>query len=866
MSGDEDMEIPASETARTHVNNQNRSNSLSGIALTMNPTNPNIFLQLPFVVQQPSRAMTSTLMENINNSAISPRMTTITGSSDPSPLPPRRVTLHLGWTSGLPSSEHTKKIRTILRDSEVSVQDWLYDLITNDTQPYHFQALVDSLDDGKNGAGAVSFKLSLGPQRSMVIDMNKETLGMKRKRTNEDIIPCIRMELVTCLSNILLLPRDALYHLLDTDDENLELRAVREGRWSTSEGDESTNATNPASQKAKEGQGKCEADTTPKKAKTSIESIERSKSINVGGASSSTLTHAAKEAKRGNKKDATAKAEAKGSINTTPAAKKAKKGLEKSALKIAEATAENGNVVETGRSDEGDASINITTPATEKSEEGTEKDNVDITKAKKSKEIEETASKRNKHKASLSRVNVSPAKNGSKVVEKAATTIEAPVSRKLSAGSLFNIKENKRSRKGDESKGHPKEEKKESKGDTLPPFALGEWDVLTGFKNDHQSVGNRKYGEYIEKHFRDYRDEKPDGKKGITQAVMTKFTFYRMDKKSDEWKLVEVGESLRNKVQKDLRNRIKRENAPNKSEETTADNHSRRKVGDTNEQNSVKGSDVVQTKSTNPAIKARNDSGHDQKHDDEISDETEVGDVRYTIGRLKGTNETETASEAKSHNSKENANASNDHESGKRNVGNKATLDQSLAIKNAVVENDPTKKMESSMPSQSSSDKSSSSDPSSSTGSSSSSSSSGSDSSDDSDVSDDSKARNVSNMVNATIKVIKSTPPAKLSATKKMPNTATLSSSKANTATNPQSPQAKTKTSPLTSPRAMPEKIAGMTNSTRRKKPLLDPEMKFKFQSSKRRTPTRKRGSTSEIQGNSTNTTKESRSTNSAEV
>jgi trimeric autotransporter adhesin len=1097
------METPASETARTNESNytnRSRNSSLNGIGLTMNRTNPNVFLQVPYPMQQAAAAMFATPMQNINNNAaLSPMMMTI--GADPSLLPPRRVTLHLGWTSESMSSSsgHTKKIRKVLRDSQVSVQDWLYDLMTNEVQHYQLQELVDSLDGYKRGADASSFTLSLGPQRSMVMDMNIEVVGKKRKRTNEGIIPCIRMELVTYSSEIVLSPRDPLYDLLESSDENLVLKIAGEGSWFTNEGGASTNTTISASKKAKRGLDVVDTKRTKaekseelkakeskkgvkKDAMDSTEAkwkkskvVEKGRSNKVGGSINNT-TPASKKAKKGHEKNAKYTAEAEGNKvnideegkfsedgtainsitptstknaekdaeksagdtaetkgkkvkvdeeersseggtamnNTTPAAKKAKKGSEKSAsdaaeakrknvqvieeersseggaainntpsdarktkkgghektamktaeakgkkvkvveqersneggaaidnifptatkakkgheksamntaeakgkkvevvegersneggapinntsptatmakkghetsamntaeakgknvkvveedtkakkghekgaMETAEAKGKKVKVVEEERSNEGGAAINNTTPAATKAKKGHEKSAINTAEAKgkKSKEVEETmegTSEDSKHKTSQSRSKVSDSKIREKPVGKVDRAIKEPAQRKASAGSLSDVKEKKKRKIEVESKIHPREEQKDSKGDNLPLLDLGEWDVLTGTKKDDQSVGNRKYGEYIDMHFRDYRDEKAEGKKDITQTIMTKFTFYRIDKKSDEWKLVEAGESIRKKVQNDLRNRIKRETIQTESEEMTVNNNSQRKNVATDDINAVQDNEMVQTKSKASVTNSSHASGHGKKHDNNISDEAEVGDVKDENGRTEETKKGATRNETESNNSKESASSSNGHEHEKGDDSKRDLLDRASASKDEVEENYLARNKASSLPSNSSSDETSSSSGSSS--SSDSSSSSGSDSS-VSNGSDECQANNASNKVNAPPKVTKSTPQAKVSATNTMPKAKPLSSRKENA---------------VTYPRAKPEKTTGRTSSTRKKKPLLDPDMKFKFPASKRRMQIKKNVSISETKNKSSKISKESISTNSTKT
>merc|ERR1712161_180165 len=132
------------------------------------------------------------------------------------------------------------KIRRVLSDTTVTVEEWLYDLLSNEVGKEDLRYLFHD-----------AVELSLGPNQSLHIDSandNCKTTGTnedhvrgekgtnKRKRND---VKVIRLELVaTDEGHALLSPRDPLFFLIDWNEEFI-LRVVdEENRMSVDANDE----------------------------------------------------------------------------------------------------------------------------------------------------------------------------------------------------------------------------------------------------------------------------------------------------------------------------------------------------------------------------------------------------------------------------------------------------------------------------------------------------------------------------------------------------------------------------------------------------------------------------------------------------
>ncbi|KAG7368530.1 hypothetical protein IV203_031273 [Nitzschia inconspicua] len=510
----------------------------SGTTMMMSQPNQSVVLPVAYGMQpQAAPTMFATPLQHLSHNALSPMM--ITSGSAPF-VPPRRVTLHFGWKSCGPSSSSSnpaKKIRKVLRDPQVTVQDWLYDVMTNEMQHDDLRALLESLDDHFKNSENSSLKFSLGPQRSIVVDMNASaTSGKKRKRTSESSIQCIRMELVILTSQVLLSPRDALYDLLENNDEKLEVKATGEGSWISS------------------------------------------------GATGLTCT--------------------------TPAAKKPKKLIEKNVEEILAATETKKTKADTVDQTDADQKLESTNDKTQLGKSTKKKTHV-VKKADRNTgdEHDEKAEKHKRRKSSARNLSEAKKTNSSKLGGAEEVSVD-----RMSQQNKTIV---------------------DNVGDASLPSSFGELDVLVGAKKDEQSTGNHAYKGCIEAEFRKYSESNGDGKKELTDTIMNKFIFHRMDKESNGWVPLEVGDSLRSKVQNDLRSRIKKEqlesisgssakNGSSKQNGAEARGARKAPLDGLHRQTSKKKSSEKESSKSKVSATQNIDDRNNGNRDADLSDETEV--------------------------------------------------------------------------------------------------------------------------------------------------------------------------------------------------------------------------------------------------
>ncbi|KAG7347856.1 hypothetical protein IV203_016561 [Nitzschia inconspicua] len=712
----------------------------SGTTMMMSQPNQSVVLPVAYGMQpQAAPTMFATPIQHLSHNALSPMM--ITSGSAPF-VPPRRVTLHFGWKSSGPSSSSSnpaKKIRKVLRDPQVTVQDWLYDVMTNEMQHDDLKALLESLDDHFKNSENSSLKFSLGPQRSIVVDMNASaTSGKKRKRTSESSIQCIRMELVILTSQVLLSPRDALYDLLENNDEKLEVKATVDGSWISS------------------------------------------------GAT--------------------------GLACTTPAAKKPKKLIEKNDEEILAATETKKTKADTVDQTDADQKLESTNDKTQLGKSTKKKTHV-VKKADRNTgdEHDEKAEKRKRRKSSARNLSEAKKTNSSKLGGAEEVSVD-----RMSQQNKTIV---------------------DNVGDASLPSSFGESDVLVGAKKDEQSIGNHVYKECIEAEFKKYSESNGEGKKELTDTIMNKFIFHRMDKESNGWVPLEVGDSLRSKVQNDLRSRIKKEqlesisgssakNGSSKQNGAEARGARKAPLDGPHRQTSKKKSSEKESSKTKVSATQNIDDRLNGNRDADLSDETEVDgqDIRIeddNANEVKDVPEANNNSEAEKETSEQKPSP---FEKKKSTVDRRSNIQTTANDTGAGLEGEST---ENSTPSEKenavdgnlktmfdekeSFNQASSSSSSSSDTSSSSDSDSSNDSSDDSST--DSKIAKVSTCTPHELKK-----PSKLAAAK-------VESTETTPAAPKQNPQ-----------RNETQKNVAANKGTK-KKPLLDPNKKFQFPTSKKRVP-----------------------------
>jgi len=153
-------------------------------------------------------------------------------------IPSKRVTVQIIGTKKK-KSEKVVKIRRVLSDTTIAVEDWLHDFLSNEVGDENLRYLFDDADE-----------LSLGPNQSFHIDSandNCKTTGTNEdhmrgekgtnKRKRKDV-KVIRLELVATEGHALLSPRDPIFFLVDWSEEFI-LRVVdEESRRSVDANDE----------------------------------------------------------------------------------------------------------------------------------------------------------------------------------------------------------------------------------------------------------------------------------------------------------------------------------------------------------------------------------------------------------------------------------------------------------------------------------------------------------------------------------------------------------------------------------------------------------------------------------------------------
>jgi hypothetical protein len=249
MNMDMDMEMDPNE--RNGRNNGDSGNNTAHAAGPIIPDTPAIMFQ-PYEIQSQIFPHSG---RPFNTPPVTFKRLIIQIGSEQQPTPTVVENTHNRGNKNKKKKRFPKILKAI-NDPSLTVEDWLYDLLSSDISAEQLRNLFE----GQNGIitgnnVAATLTLSLGPSRSMQIQVVKDKNGIrctkggldkeqdnthangngkKRKRRANSGPKSLKIQLVTSESDVLLCPRDPIYQLIGST-EKVVLESDGEGSWESQE-------------------------------------------------------------------------------------------------------------------------------------------------------------------------------------------------------------------------------------------------------------------------------------------------------------------------------------------------------------------------------------------------------------------------------------------------------------------------------------------------------------------------------------------------------------------------------------------------------------------------------------------------------
>lgn len=536
------------------------------------------------------------------------------------PLESKRLIIQIGrqQPNAVENKKKSPKMLKAINDHKLTVEDLLFDLLWKDIGVEQLGYLFEDENEivtGNNLAATVT--LSLGPNRSLQIEVAKDENGMKytkllrkedangnKRKRRQNFPKSLKVQLVTSELGILLCPREPIYQLIDSKDEVI-LQSTEEGSWeyleiasTTPRGGvgENVDAPSPA-----ENQSPREESRPSKRRKIQKQSLEPQQQEYIANSTNKRRKTKVQEKKKG--------------------------------------------MIENHRLDDEDCSESKNDPHRSEQEEADHETCVNQ-KPKATGKINNLGETSNdKHEGINDRGGGDDAdfgketKNSSSNPEANTTKNEMrpkqivdlkPIDKqKVKVNKVGTNDVNKRSKTPNE-KDNNQRMKVNKKGidETKHSQAFSDRDVFMGVgKAIRQNPGNVHYNKYVQSKSHEYADDL--NKQRTVDGIKSNFRFYRKEKGSESWTL--LGNSTKvvsSKIKRDLLNHLNRRKESEDSKGTQSNEQQKvveEKATETNQTKQESSQDTDEKNIDNSSSQESDEEGDDESDEDSAAAECTDG-------------------------------------------------------------------------------------------------------------------------------------------------------------------------------------------------------------------------------------------------